>query len=131
MAILDTNFIIEYLWNVPYAADMLDVLEQRGEILKTTSINVYELVKGAERSPNRDKDIERLYNFIRQLEVVHFNNETAKIGGKIFADLAKTGKMIDDFDVMIASIALELDETVVTKNIKHFERIKGLKIETY
>lgn len=32
---------------------------------------------------------------------------------------------------MIAAISISNNETLITKNKKHFERIEGLKIETY
>lgn len=39
--------------------------------------------------------------------------------------------MIDPEDAMIAGIALINDESVLTKNVEHFSRIRDLKIETY
>lgn len=39
--------------------------------------------------------------------------------------------MIDPEDAMIAGIALINNETVLTKNVEHFSRIRDLKIETY
>ncbi|KAF5434089.1 putative nucleic acid-binding protein, contains PIN domain [Candidatus Methanophagaceae archaeon] len=39
--------------------------------------------------------------------------------------------MIDPEDAMIAGIALINDESVLTRNVEHFSRIRDLKIETY
>lgn len=39
--------------------------------------------------------------------------------------------MIDPEDAMIAGIALLSNETILTKNVEHFSRIRNLKIETY
>ncbi len=39
--------------------------------------------------------------------------------------------MIDPEDTLIAGIALINNETVLTKNVEHFSRIRDLKIETY
>lgn len=40
-------------------------------------------------------------------------------------------RMIDPEDAMIAGIALINDESVLTRNVEHFSRIRDLKIETY
>jgi len=45
--------------------------------------------------------------------------------------LKKGGVLIEDADILIASIALVEDLVLVTDNIRHFERIKGLEIENW
>jgi tRNA(fMet)-specific endonuclease VapC len=49
--------------------------------------------------------------------------------GKIKADLEREGKLIDDFDIAIAAIAISHKCGVATSNFKHFQRIKGLEIK--
>lgn len=39
--------------------------------------------------------------------------------------------MINIEDIMLAGIALTHNESIITRNIKHFSKIEGLKIETY
>jgi len=41
------------------------------------------------------------------------------------------GSPIGDLDAMIAGIALTHGESVVTTNLKHFERVEGLQVETW
>jgi len=38
---------------------------------------------------------------------------------------------LDDFDLIIASCALANNMTLVTNNVRHFARIKGLKITNW
>ncbi len=47
------------------------------------------------------------------------------------ANLELHGKKIDSIDLLIASTALQHDMTVITHNIKHFERIESLHIEDW
>ena len=54
-----------------------------------------------------------------------------KIFGKIKADLKKEGKIINDSDLFIASIAISNKMRLVTNNDKHFKRIEDLKIENW
>ena len=131
MAILDTGFMIDYLWNIQTAIDLFENFKKDGETLRTTSINVYELIKGAEMSKNRERDLSKVTALLEITEVVNFNDKMAKLAVRIFAELSKQGKMNDDFDVMIAAVCLYTRDKIVTKNIKHFERVNGLKIETY
>jgi predicted nucleic acid-binding protein len=42
------------------------------------------------------------------------------------AGLERDGEMIDDFDVAIAAIAMSHDAGVVTANLAHFSRVRGL-----
>jgi len=47
------------------------------------------------------------------------------------AYLRAQGSPIGDFDEMIAAHALALDAILVTDNVRHFERISGLRIENW
>ena len=50
---------------------------------------------------------------------------------QIYTTLKKSGNLIDDIDILIAGIALSNNLVMVTDNIKHFERIEGIKIENW
>ena len=50
---------------------------------------------------------------------------------RLRANLEREGKRIDDFDLLIASIAIDNDLTLVTRNPRHFERITGLNVEVW
>jgi predicted nucleic acid-binding protein len=46
-------------------------------------------------------------------------------------DLEKAGTPLDDFDLILAACALAHDLVLVTNNVKHFQRIQGLKFENW
>ena len=48
--------------------------------------------------------------------------------GRIAAELAQRGTPIGDLDVLIAAQAVHLRLTLVTNNVKHFARVRGLKV---
>jgi hypothetical protein len=60
-----------------------------------------------------------------------FEKSTARIFGMVVGDLEKQGLPISDMDALIASVALEHDELLVTRNVRHFERVRGLRVESY
>jgi predicted nucleic acid-binding protein len=51
--------------------------------------------------------------------------------GQLKADLEGAGTIIDDADLYIASCAKVHGLILVTNNMKHFKRIKGLKLENW
>jgi predicted nucleic acid-binding protein len=49
----------------------------------------------------------------------------------LVGQLERQGQVIGDMDALIASVALEQDELLVTRNIAHFQRVPGLRVEGY
>lgn len=90
-----------------------------------------ELWEGAHLSEIPEEEVQKLEQVLEGLTVRDFTFEDGKLSGEIKASLAKAGKSIDTEDVMIASIALNARETVLTRNSDHFGRIDGLRMESY
>jgi tRNA(fMet)-specific endonuclease VapC len=57
--------------------------------------------------------------------------ESSENFGKIKADLERLGKLIDDFDIAIAAIAISHRCGVITANLDHFQRIKNLESKNW
>ena len=129
MTCLDTDFLISFIRGNEDSLKKIKELEEREELLSTTSINVAELLKGAYNSKNPTKELMKVNVYLDALEILDFDYESAIIFSKIWYKLKSKGKIIQDFDILIASIAIENGETLLTKNIKHFEKIEELKLE--
>jgi tRNA(fMet)-specific endonuclease VapC len=52
------------------------------------------------------------------------------IYAELWSDLSRKGIQVGAHDLIIGSTALSLGFSVATYNLRHFKRIKGLKIET-
>lgn len=63
--------------------------------------------------------------------VLPFGTVAAKLYGSLRADLERRGTPIGDADTRIAAIAMINDLTVVTGNVRHFQRISGLAVENW
>jgi tRNA(fMet)-specific endonuclease VapC len=61
------------------------------------------------------------------ITVLPWSPESSKTFGKIKADLERQGKIIDDFDIAIAAIAMSHKCGVITANLAHFQRIGSLE----
>jgi tRNA(fMet)-specific endonuclease VapC len=101
------------------------ILEHRPSELCISSITLAELRFGAERRKSAKLD-RAIAVFVGNVAVMPFDAECALTFGRIAADLAEKGAPIGEFDVLIAAHAMTLDVTLVTANVKHFKRVRGL-----
>ncbi len=100
--------------------------------IKITSITVLEIEYGLNLNPSLKKRLLPLWeNFIGQIETLSFKNEDALKAANVRAHLKKLGTPIGSYDLLIGSIALAQNLTMVTTNMKEFERIPDLKIENW
>lgn len=94
-------------------------------------ITVSELFYGAYKSQKTEANLQLVRELTTQLETIESDNNICELFGELKARLAKSGQLIDDADLFIASCAIVNDMTLVTNNTRHFERITGLKIENW
>lgn len=87
-----------------------------------------ELLYGARKSEKTSENLVRLDKLFELLEVIDFDQRAAHHYGIIRAQLEREGTPIGGNDLMIGAIALAHDLTLVTRNLKEFRRIVGLKV---
>lgn len=127
MACLDTNIIIDILKNEKNTLKKIKELEEKGVELSITAINSFELFKGSLRSSQKEAT-KILLELLSNLKILSFDFKASEKAAEIFEELRKKGETIDALDLMIASIVIVNNETLMTKNTRHFERMSGLKI---
>ncbi len=131
MVLLDTDILIKFLRDDNSAKNKISDLIDSHLILNITSINIAELYFGAFLSERLDENIKAINNLISKLNIISFTASHGKIYGQIRADLQKRGTLINELDMFIASIAIESEQTLITRNIKHYEKINQVQIETW
>jgi len=97
--------------------------------LYISRINYTELIYGAYNSAKINQNLKVIEPFLENFTVLEFTKASSLIFAKEKARLKKSGNIIADMDLMIASIAIENDCTLISNNIKHFERIQNLELE--
>jgi tRNA(fMet)-specific endonuclease VapC len=127
---LDTN-ICAYILNGRFPALTERFLKCAKSDVKISSIVLCELYYGAEKSQQREQNLSKIRTFISEIEIISFNEQTAEYAGKIRADLERNGQVIGGNDIMIAAIAVANNATLVTNNVREFERVQGLVIENW
>ena len=70
-------------------------------------------------------------DFCEPFVLFPFNDAAAWRAAVIFTDLRRRGVPTGENDLWIAATAIEAGETLVTRNLKHFREIRGLKITTH
>ena len=99
----------------------------------TSSITLGELLYGAYRLPTHTSlFLERIEGAILpNLPVLPFDAAAARRYGELRADLERQGTPIGEADLRIGAIALSRGLTVVTGNVRHFQRIPDLSVENW
>lgn len=126
--ILDTDTLIYFFKRHPSVVERFSRLED--EDVATTMMNYAELVFGAHNSLRPKEKLARLKKFFSNMRVLPFCHESAHIFAEQKAKLKKEGKIVDDFDLVIGSVALRHQCILVTNNTKHFARLK-LKLDNW
>ncbi|MGK7904269.1 MAG: type II toxin-antitoxin system VapC family toxin [Hormoscilla sp.] len=96
-----------------------------------SSVTKAELFYGAMRSNNPTQSIRRQQDFLKLFPSLPFDDDAARICGRIRAQLSNQGKPIGAYDLQIAAISLVHDLTLVTHNVREFSRVQDLKIEDW
>ena len=125
---LDTDQAIEYLKGNTAVTSKIESSEEE---ICITPITVLELFYGAYRSAQVSRRVGEVRLFVNAFEVLPFNQLVYEQFGLLKAELAERGELLDNFDLVIASFCRAHNHILVTSNKKHFERIKGLKIENW
>lgn len=92
-------------------------------------VTLAELEYGTAKSQNPERNRQTLATFCAPFEIVGLSQEDARILGNIRADLERRGQPIASYNLLIAAQALSRSLTLVTNNVKEFQRIEGLIIE--
>lgn len=95
------------------------------------SIVKAELLYGAYKSEHVQENLNLLDRFFSQFQSLPFDDQCIAFYGKIRALLAKAGTPIGANDLLIASCAEAHKLTLITRNRSEFDRIPGLKVETW
>jgi tRNA(fMet)-specific endonuclease VapC len=125
--LLDTNAVIAVI-----AGDegLLVLLKRHApQDFALSSIVLHELYYGAEKSQRKVQNLARIDAL--QFPVLEFDRDDARHAGEIRAGLAALGTPIGPCDALIGGQARARNLALITRNIREFERIKDLAIETW
>lgn len=125
--LIDSDILIYFL------KGKQEVVERLSQIpidnLYISRINYTELMYGVYNSAKIEKNLKIIEPFLENFNILEFDKSSSLIFAKEKARLKKSGNIIADMDLMIASITMQNECILITNNLKHFERIQNLQIE--
>lgn len=127
---LDTRTIIDISKSNP---DIKLILGKIDEPLVSTIINYQELMFGLDFDKKEHKEEGKYYEeFFDNIFLLSLTKESSKKASEIFRGLQKKGADVGRFDSMIAGILLQNGiRKIITRNVKHFSKIKEIELITY
>lgn len=126
---LDTNIVIYTIKNRP--EEVRQAFKRHSGQMAISSVTLGELIYGAEKSSQPERNLADIESMQARLEVLPFEEQAAAHFGQLRAELLRQGKPIGPFDQMIAAHARACGLILVTNNVREFERVSGLRIENW
>ena len=131
--LLDTNACIALInWKPELVRTRFERAFTNNATVLLSSIVVFELWYGVAKSRHKDLNARRVETFCSgPIEWTPFDDQDAREAGTVRAELEARGKPIGAYDVLLAGQARRLGATLVTSNVREFERVPGLRWEDW
>ena len=127
--LLDTNICIYVIKRRPES--LLDRFNENASHLGISTVTLAELLHGAEKSSQPQRTLSVIEDFCSRLDVLDYGIKAAQHYGQIRAALERRGMPIGINDLHIAAHARSEGLTLVSNNLREFERVEGLLYENW
>jgi tRNA(fMet)-specific endonuclease VapC len=123
---LDTNICIYVIKRRPL--EVLQTFNQYAGLMCISAITYAELCHGVEKSARPEQNRQAVEDFCSRLQILAYNEKAAQHYGEIRAELEQLGIPIGVNDLHISAHARSESLTLVTNNLREFERVAGLRL---
>ncbi len=117
---LDTSAVIEILYATEKGKKIQSIIKD--EPIVITVLTIHKLLVGM-----KEKEIEKIENFLNLVSVAEFSKECAAHSAVIEKHLREKGKLINKMDILMAGMCLHRNYHLITCD-NDFESIKGIQI---
>lgn len=104
---------------------MYNELYNDQEALATSIVTAYELEKGARLSKSPES-LKLVRDLLSELLILELDNSSVDVASQIYSELSVKGKLVGEFDILIAATCITRNLTLVT-NDSDFNQIQALK----
>jgi tRNA(fMet)-specific endonuclease VapC len=94
-------------------------------------VTVYELFCGVEKAQNPTSERQKVERFVSTIVELPLDRAAAENAARIRTQLERQGQPIGPYDLLIAGQSLASALTLVTNNTQEFQRVTGLKLESW
>ena len=127
--LLDTNICIDVIKARP--PSMLESFNRHAGHMAISAITLSELLHGVEKSAASERNLAVVENFCSRLDVLPYGPKASLHYGQIRTALERRGMPIGVNDLHIAAQARSEGLTLVSNNLREFERVEGLLLENW
>jgi tRNA(fMet)-specific endonuclease VapC len=126
---LDTNICIYVIKSRP--AGLRERFNSLADQLCISAVTLAEIIYGAEKSARPVENLAILEQFVARLDVLSFGDRAATHYGQLRAELERAGHPVGIHDMMIGGHARSEGLTLVSNNLREFQRMAGLRLENW
>jgi len=123
--VLDTHTVLDYFKGKGRVTERLLAIPPSE--IAVPAISVYEVWVGVLGSQNPKRRREQFETFLSVVEILPFESDAAMRAAKMRCKLERAGEAIGPLDTLIGATALARGGVLVTRNLKEFSRVPGLK----
>jgi predicted nucleic acid-binding protein len=124
--LVDSDWVAEYLKGRSPAFDVLPKLAEEGAAISSITYGeIYDGIYSGRNAVAHERDFTKVLRFI---DVVPLTRTIMKRFARLRGSLRRQGLLIPDRDLLIAATALHHDLVLVTRNIRHFDRVSDLRL---
>ena len=124
--LIDSAWVVDWLAGRTIAIGLLTTLSTEGFAISLITFG--EIFEGIYYGTDPEQAEAGFRNFLRDVPVLPLNQSIMQRFARIHGDLRRRGLLIPGPDILIAATAIEHDLTLVTRNVRHFDRVPGLKL---
>jgi predicted nucleic acid-binding protein len=124
LTVVDSDILIDFLRDTRPGADRL-ARALTDENVATTMISAFELFTGGRNAG----ELEGINRLLDSLTVLDLDMESVRLAADIKRSLLARGLPLATGDILIAGITIRHGGVLLTRNLRHFDRVPGLVLE--
>lgn len=124
--LVDSDWLIDTLRGVPTAVEVPDKQGVHG--LSISSITLGEVYEGVFHRPDAAKRLSELQDVIEEYAILGLTDPIMQVFARTRSMPRRSGRLIPDMDLLTGSMAIVHELTLMTRNLRHFQRIPELRL---
>ena len=131
MTLLDTTILIDIVKNNPKAIQKYKEIINNDQDIWIAAPSITEIILGLSSIHAKKDEETKVIDTINKCHILDITKEVAMKAGYIEKSLKENGNSIGIIDALISATAILNNRKIITKNIKHFEKVPELRVEDY
>lgn len=129
--LLDTGIAQDFINHRNGVRERADLVRYQGCRIGICTPVLGELWSGVEGSVSRERNLRLLRSALSRLVVWPYTNEAAQQFGRVFAELRRTGRPMQQIDIMVAAVAFSLGGCTVVSHDTDLTAVPGLTVQNW